>query len=218
MIMAKRFTDSRKWDDPFFVELPNKYKLLWYFILDKCNHAGIFEFSKRLVDFNLNDSYTKNEILEVFNGRIEVLKSGKWFIKKFICYQYGELSEANRAHNSVINILQKEGAYKGLISPIQGYKDKDKDKDKDIIKRMSEFKKEISAFDYPDELKSDFFDYWSELNKSKTKMRFQLQKTWNLNLRLKRWAGNDFGKKGSNFDYKSLLSVSHKDIQKYEKN
>ena len=217
--MAKRFTDSRKWDDPFFIELDNKYKLLWVFMLDKCNHAGIFEFSKRLVDFNLNDSYQEKEILDIFNGRIEVLESGKWFIKKFICYQYGELSSANRAHNSVINILQKEGAYKGLISPIQGYKDKDKDKDKDIIvKRMSKFKKEVFAFDYPDELKNDFFDYWSEPNKSNTKMRFEMQKTWNLNLRLKRWANNDYGKKGSNFDYKSLLSVSHKDIQKYEKN
>ena len=138
--MAKRFTDSRKWDDPFFIELPNKYKLLWFFMLDKCNHAGIFEFSKRLVDFNLNDSYKKSDILEVFNGKIEVLKSGKWFIKKFISYQYGELNEANRAHNSVINILKKEGSYMGLISPLQGYKDKDKDKEKDIIvKRMSKF-------------------------------------------------------------------------------
>ena len=217
--MAKRFTDSRKWDDPFFIELPNKYKLLWFFILDKCNHAGIFEFSKRLVDFNLNDSYKKSDILEVFNGKIEVLKSGKWFIKKFISYQYGELNEANRAHNSVINILKKEGSYMGLISPLQGYKDKDKDKDKDIIvKRMSKFKKEVLGLDFPDEMKNNFFEYWAEPNKSGSKMRWELEKTWNLELRLKRWANNNFGNKGSNFDYDKLFDKTHKHVSILDKN
>ena len=33
---------------------------------------------------------------------------------------------------------------------------------------------------------NNFIDYWSEKNK-KGKMRWQLQKTWDLNLRLKRW-------------------------------
>jgi len=32
-----------------------------------------------------------------------------------------------------------------------------------------------------------FFDYWSETNKSKIKMRFELEKTWELNLRLQTW-------------------------------
>lgn len=34
---------------------------------------------------------------------------------------------------------------------------------------------------------SKFFDYWSETNKSKTKMKFETQPTWELKLRLKRW-------------------------------
>ena len=41
----------------------------------------------------------------------------------------------------------------------------------------------------------NFIDYWGEKN-SKGKMRFQLQKTWDLNLRMKRWGRNNFSSKG----------------------
>lgn len=33
----------------------------------------------------------------------------------------------------------------------------------------------------------DFFDYWSEPNKSGTQMRYELERTWSLNLRLGMW-------------------------------
>ena len=39
--MAKRFTDTDKWKKGFIRNLPTKYKLLWLYILDDCNHAGV---------------------------------------------------------------------------------------------------------------------------------------------------------------------------------
>lgn len=44
----------------------------------------------------------------------------------------------------------------------------------------------------------EFYDYWSEPNKSNTKMRFEMQKTWDLDRRLARWARNNFNKYGNN--------------------
>lgn len=43
-----------------------------------------------------------------------------------------------------------------------------------------------------------FIDYWTEPNKSGTKMRFELEKTWDPTRRLKRWMSNNFNttKKG----------------------
>lgn len=40
-----------------------------------------------------------------------------------------------------------------------------------------------------------FFDYWSEPNKSMTKMRFELERTWDISRRLSLWASreNQFG-------------------------
>lgn len=46
-----------------------------------------------------------------------------------------------------------------------------------------------------------FFNYWTERNKSGTKMRFELEKTWETDKRLMTWANNDkkYGKPiGSN--------------------
>ena len=36
----------------------------------------------------------------------------------------------------------------------------------------------------------EFYDYWREPNKSKTKMKFELQETWDLKLRLIKWEKN----------------------------
>lgn len=36
-----------------------------------------------------------------------------------------------------------------------------------------------------------FFDYWTEPNKSKTKMRYELERTWDVGRRLARWAANE---------------------------
>jgi len=41
---------------------------------------------------------------------------------------------------------------------------------------------------YPKEMIRAFYDYWSEPNRSKTKMRCELERTWDLPRRLKTWA------------------------------
>ena len=126
--MAKRFTATEKWIDPWFCGLSKDNKLFWIYLLDSCDHAGIWQVNWPLVKFYMGDYIFDKDI---FNGRIVELTSEKWFIPKFITFQYGELNPENRAHLSVINILKKEGAYKGLIRGFQGATIKDKDKDKD---------------------------------------------------------------------------------------
>ena len=45
---------------------------------------------------------------------------------------------------------------------------------------------------YGQEMISQFAEYWTEPNRSNTRMRFELQRTWNTSLRLARWARNDY--------------------------
>lgn len=53
------------------------------------------------------------------------------------------------------------------------------------------------ATKYTKEMVRDFYDYWREPNRQNTKMKYELQKTWSLGLRLERWKENNF--KGNAF-------------------
>lgn len=136
--MAKRFTDTDKWKKPFFRSLQAPYKLVWIYLLDECNHAGIWNVEFDVLKVRTGFTFAENEILDTFKDKILVFDNGnKWFIKDFIDFQYGVLNEKNKAHNSVLNILNKY-KIKEHLSPLEGVKDKDKeldkDKDKDIEK------------------------------------------------------------------------------------
>jgi len=128
--LAKRFRDTDSWKKKWIRKLNPEMKLFWFYLLDNCDHAGIWEVDIELASFQMGVKLDETRILKVFNRKIVPFKTDKWFVPKFIVYQYGELNENNRVHNSVINILNKYGLYKGRVSPLQGVKDKDKDKDK----------------------------------------------------------------------------------------
>tara|TARA_R100001440_G_scaffold26359_3_gene42883 strand:+ start:247 stop:861 length:615 start_codon:yes stop_codon:yes gene_type:complete len=81
-----------------------------------------------------------------------------------------------------------------------------------IYIRLEKFKKEIDILEFADNKdKKEFFDFWTEKNKSKTKMRFELEKTWDTNLRLKRWVNRNWNK---NINKKSKIKNSFTTLQK----
>jgi len=44
---------------------------------------------------------------------------------------------------------------------------------------------------YPKQTLREFYNYWTEPNKTLTKMRFEIEETWELGRRLSRWARNN---------------------------
>tara|TARA_R110000787_G_scaffold156160_3_gene270064 strand:- start:575 stop:1237 length:663 start_codon:yes stop_codon:yes gene_type:complete len=61
-----------------------------------------------------------------------------------------------------------------------------------VITRRIKFVEEVYLVtDISDDIKKEFCDYWCELNKSQTKMKYEMQKTWELNLRLRNWIKNN---------------------------
>lgn len=98
---------------------------------------------------------------------------------------------------------QETEAKKEELKPTEIKDDKKKPKKtkEEIVaateKRKEKFYKELVPYveTYGKEMIRKFFDYWSETNKTKIRMRFETEKTWDLNLRLQNWArrNNDFG-------------------------
>ena len=118
--MAKRFTDTDKWKKGFIKNLPAKYKLLWLYILDDCNHAGIWDTDFEVASIRIGSKINEKEAAKVLSEQIKIFDGGnKWFLPKFIDFQYGQLNENVNAHKSVIKLLDKYDVYNiEGISPV----------------------------------------------------------------------------------------------------
>ena len=139
--MAKRFTDNQKWSKPFIRSLQAPYKILWLYILDECDHAGVWQIDIDVAKIKTGcQDLTLEKAIEFFGDKIVLFDNNeKMFIQDFIDFQYGTLNPENRAHNSVLSILSKyklNKKNKGLTTPLQGDKDKDKVKDMDKVHRQ----------------------------------------------------------------------------------
>lgn len=69
-------------------------------------------------------------------------------------------------------------------------------KENNIEQRKLKFASTLEPFleKYGREMLNKFFKYWSESNKSNTKFKQESEKTWDISLRLERWASNNFDK------------------------
>jgi len=104
----KRFTETTKWTgNKWFRRLPAEYKLLWLYLLDSCDCAGVWEVDLELAGFLLGSEYTYDDMMEHFSARLEPIGEEKIFIRKFIEFQYGVLTEKCPPHRTVIATLTK---------------------------------------------------------------------------------------------------------------
>jgi hypothetical protein len=146
--MSKRFTDTEKWKDDWYISLSNDYRIIWQWLLDNCNHAGICKRSIKLLNFMCNTNITEEELIAEMEGRL-IIKNNIWFIPKFLKFQYPSLKSKKPVIVSVIKELKTNDLF-NLIPESFGndyvivtelldndyliIKDKDKDKDKDKVK------------------------------------------------------------------------------------
>tara|TARA_R110002110_G_scaffold396337_1_gene611204 strand:- start:414 stop:1079 length:666 start_codon:yes stop_codon:yes gene_type:complete len=82
-----------------------------------------------------------------------------------------------------------------------------------ISNRRDEFIIEVLTFKYEESILNGFIDYWTEPNKSNTKMKFELNKTWKTELRLKTWAANQKKWDNSKSNSKGMSKI-HQHLQK----
>jgi|TARA_R110002074_G_scaffold389865_1_gene573453 hypothetical protein len=110
--MPKRFTDTEKWKKGYIRSLPTKYKLLWLYILDDCNHAGVWDVDLEVAEIRIGSKINKKEAIKYYSENIKIFDNdNKWFIPKFIDFQYGQLNENVNAHKSVIKLIDKYDLY-----------------------------------------------------------------------------------------------------------
>lgn len=144
--MAKRFTDTEKWNKVWFKRLTPTLKSFWTYICDRCNHAGIWEVDFETAEFYIGEKLNPKLIQETFKKQFIELADGKrWFIEDFIEFQYGQLNRENRVHLSVIDKLKKEKVWdyyqkmmKGTV-PRQGETEVEAGQDLDTARAIIDY-------------------------------------------------------------------------------
>lgn len=177
--MGKRFTETSKWGDPWFRQLPPKMKVFWEYVRDNCDCAGVWVTDWGLASFCIGQPITELETKKHFDGRVFFFGEDKMWILKFIKFQYGTLSTECKPHNPVFTSLKKhlllEQYLKGidtlaipLAKGIDTLMDKDKEQDQDLGKGSAEGK---PKFDKSDPLfqSPDFVVAWDAWDASRTK-------------------------------------------------
>ena len=163
----KRFSDAEKWKDEWFSNLSNDNKVVWIYLLDDCDNAGVWKKNLRLLNFNCNTNLTEEDLITIFGSRLVRISDDKFLIKKFCEFQYGTdwLEKNSKPILSAKNILIKEGLLiensngkltlsklfdnsldtlnKELDNSYLTTKDKDKDKEQDKEQEKDKDKEQV---------------------------------------------------------------------------
>ena len=86
-----------------------------------------------------------------------------------------------------------------MIGTLEFKEKTQKAKQDNCIKRSREFYNSLIPYikTYDKKMIRSFYDYWSEPNRSKTRMRFELEPTFDLSRRLRTWENHDLKSKPS---------------------
>lgn len=134
----KRFTETTKWLDAWFSELSQTHKLAFLYLLDTCDGAGVIDPPGKVASMLIGGEIDWQEFREVAGERIQTLECGKWWIAKFIDYQYkGEVSATSKQHAPVRDSIKRHQVpvdcpsntqSMGVRPPSNGGQEKEKDK------------------------------------------------------------------------------------------
>lgn len=106
----KRFTETLKWQDPWFRRLSANAKMLWLYILDHADHIGLVEVDVEFVSQDCCMKIADKHIAEL-GDRLEKVSGCKYYMPKFIRFQYGSLSESCPAHKKVLQSIKNDSLF-----------------------------------------------------------------------------------------------------------
>ncbi len=107
--MAKRFTDTDKWQKPWFSDLAPLAKLFSIDACDRCDHAGILTANFSLMTFQLGTKIDAVRIEKWFGDKIFLIEKDKYLIPSFLDFQYGSKDNSFKAKASAIKRLTAMG-------------------------------------------------------------------------------------------------------------
>jgi hypothetical protein len=118
----KRQHDTGIWEKPWFRELGPVEKCAFFYILDRCDAAGVWDGDAQLAEFQIGQRVDWRLLGKSCNGNLVELENGKVWVPGFCSFQYGDvLKPDSPIHNNVIKILIRHGlTSKVMIAGVNG--------------------------------------------------------------------------------------------------
>ena len=88
----KRWTETAKWDDPWFRGLPAEVKVFWLYLCDRCDDGGVWEEDWEDAEFRTKAKLVPEKVLKSLASRIERVDDRFIWLRKFIGFQNRTLS------------------------------------------------------------------------------------------------------------------------------
>ena len=162
-----------------------------YFISKGMTDGWFFNTEANIEADTTLTSYQQRNVLKTLK-KYEIIETKR---KGIPAKQYFKINEAN-----LLKIFSCEETEQLVVNKLNNLSETNLttiNKNKEIIitnntisNRRSNFVNEVLSFDYDESILNGFIDYWTEPNKSNTRMKWELNKTWKTELRLKTWAAN----------------------------
>lgn len=107
--MVKRFTDTDKWNDPWFRQLPGVEKLIFLYVIDRCNNAGFWEIDNDAIAWHTKVNANLIEGAWKGLGRgIKIVDGWAW-VRRFLRHQKNEIINSNNpAHKQIIAQIEDQ--------------------------------------------------------------------------------------------------------------
>lgn len=176
--MAKRFSESTRWDDAWYRGLKPILKNFWDFLCMRPDAAGVWKPDWQDIKFRVGGRIDPDEALEKLNegkNRINVLNNGYWQVLGWVQFQFGEnLNEKIGQHKAAVLLITKYVPFGYLENPESYPKARlrnslvEVEEEEEMEKETIDLNKKEPWIEYPflsDKVFKDSYDGYIEMRK-----------------------------------------------------
>ena len=218
---------SRNWFDWSFENpelITPTHTAIYFFAIEHCNRLGWkdkFGFPSQMamdaIGVKKHQTFTKHftDLVEWgFIGLVQ--KSKNQYSANIISLKSAMPKNGKALDKAMIKHGAKQSQSTGQSMDSIDKQETNKQGTINVSERKLKFASTLEPFQklYPKQMLSDFYKYWGELNKSGTKFKQELEKTWDLERRLEMWARRDNEFNKNQTTHSGPLAFSSKTINK----
>lgn len=178
-----------------YIDISDQTNLMFLSSIFRIDEEKTIAILRDLAKLGAIDAFLFEDHLLIFSQKFNDSIADAYRKRKNKIFEYSDLLNQLGIKNiqSGGRLTLKEVNTPEVIPKEEKSKVKKSKEEDNLVARKLKFSHTLEPFleEYGRELLNEFYAYWTEPNKSKTKFKQEMEKTWSLERRLNTWAKND---------------------------